>query len=76
VFNFLNLLNSDWGVIETAGGGVFDSQTIARVSSAPGGVPEFTYSGPTPDATFVNNGDNRNSWQLQLMLRYEFGQVF
>jgi Carboxypeptidase regulatory-like domain len=77
VFNLLNLLNSDWGQIETAGGGVFDSQTIVRVSDAPGGVPNFDYSGPTPDETFVNNGDNRNSWQLQLMVRYEFGsQVF
>jgi hypothetical protein len=78
IFNFLNLLNDDWGQIETAGGGVFDSQTVLRVVDAPGGDPVFTYSGPDvlndgDDALYDNNGDPRNSWQLQLSLRYEFG---
>lgn len=73
IFNLLNLLNNDWGQIETAGGGVFFTQTIVRVTDAVGVVPNFDYSGPTPEDTFVNNGDNRNSWQLQLMVRYEHG---
>jgi hypothetical protein len=78
VFNFLNFLNDDWGRIKTAGGGVFDSQTVLRVNTAPGGDPVFTYSGPDvleggDDALYVDNGDPRNSWQLQLSLRYEFG---
>ncbi len=78
VYNFLNLLNSDWGAIKTAGGGVFDSQNVARVTEAPGGVPVFTYSGPDvlnegSGAIYVDNGDNRNSWQLQMALRWEFG---
>jgi len=81
IFNFLNLLNDDWGQIETAGGGVFDSQTVLRVNEAPGGDPVFTYSGPNvledgEDALYDNNGDPRNSWQLQLSLRYEFGGGF
>ena len=73
IYNLLNLLNSDWGQIETAGGGVFSTQTIVRVTDSENGVPNFDYSGPTPEDTFVNNGDTRNSWQLQLSLRYEFG---
>ena len=84
VFNFLNLLNSDWGIIKTAGGGVFDSQTLVRATEGTGcdaGGGNCTgllydYSGPTPDETFVNNGDNRNSWQLQMMVRYEHGPKF
>jgi len=73
IFNFLNLLNSDWGIIKTAGGGVFSSQTVVRLNQQDTGGPLFTYSGPDPEDTFVNNGDNRNSWQLQLMVRYEHG---
>ena len=76
VYNFLNMLNSDWGLIKTAGGGVFDSQTVVRVTDAVNGVPNFDYSGPDPEDTFVDNGDNRNSWQLQLMVRYEHGPKF
>ena len=79
LFNFLNLLDSDWGVLKTAGGGVFPNINIARVTDATAGVPNFDYNGPTNDAadpstaTFVDNGDNRNSWQLQFSLRYEYG---
>jgi hypothetical protein len=73
IYNFLNLLNSDWGIIKTAGGGVFPSQTVVRLNEQDSGDPLFTYSGPDPEDTFVNNGDNRNSWQLQLMVRYEHG---
>jgi hypothetical protein len=80
VFNILNMLDSDWGIIKTAGGGVFPNVNIARVTDATAGVPNFDYNGPTNDvsdpstATFVDNGDNRNSWQLQFSLRYEYGQ--
>jgi outer membrane receptor for ferrienterochelin and colicin len=73
IYNFLNMLNSDWGIIKTAGGGVFPSQTVVRLNEQDSGDPLFTYSGPDPEDTFVNNGDNRNSWQLQLMVRYEHG---
>jgi len=83
VFNFLNLLNEDWGVIETAGGGVFDSHAVAFVSGADEvtGEPVFVFLGPEADeaegitledALFEANGDPRSSWQLQLQLRYEF----
>ncbi len=81
VFNLLNLIDSDWGVIKTAGGGVFDTQSIANVTSGVDNgsgqiVPVHAYSGPDltdPNSTYVNNGDNRNSWQLQFSLRYEYG---
>jgi len=83
VYNVLNLLNSDWGVIETAGGGVFDSHAIAFVSGGDDvtGDPVFVYLGPEAnpdegitleDALYDPNGDPRSSWQLQLQLRYEF----
>lgn len=83
VYNVLNLLNSDWGVIQTAGGGVFDSQAIAFVSGDDDvtGDPVFVYLGPRADdeegislkdALYDPNGDPRSSWQLQLQLRYEF----
>jgi hypothetical protein len=79
VYNFLNLLNEDWGQIETAGGGVFDTQTLLRVEDPDGRAEfeNFSYSGPDiledgTDALYDNNGDPRNSWQLQVQLRYEF----
>lgn len=83
VYNFLNLLNEDWGVIETAGGGTFDSHAVAFVSGADEvtGEPIFAYLGPEADeaegitledALYEPNGDPRSSWQLQLQLRYEF----
>jgi opacity protein-like surface antigen len=79
VYNFLNLLNEDWGQIETAGGGNFDTQTLLRVEDPDGRAEfeNFSYSGPDimedgTDALYDNNGDPRNSWQLQLQLRYEF----
>ena len=79
LFNILNFLDSDWGIIKTAGGGVFPTVNIARVTDATNGVPNFDYNGPTNDgdpanATFTENGDPRSSWQLQVSLRYEYGQ--
>jgi len=76
VFNFLNLINNDWGIIKTAGGGVFDTQSITSVTDASAaGIPNHDYTGPAnKDETYVNNGDNRNSWQLQFALRYEYGR--
>jgi hypothetical protein len=79
IYNFLNLLNSDWGIIKTAGGGVFSTQTVMRASDDPltNGQLNFDYSGPEPgdpdNDIYVNNGDTRNSWQLQIGLRYEYG---
>jgi len=83
-FNFLNLLNSDWGVTKSAGGGVFSTQTIGRVTSSTDDgsgvfIPQFDYTGPTNDAsdpstaTYVSNGQASNSWQLMFSLRYEYG---
>lgn len=83
VYNVLNLLNEDWGVIETAGGGVFDSHAVAFASGGDEvtGEPVFVYLGPEAepdegitleDALYEPNGDPRSSWQLQLQLRYEF----
>jgi len=78
------LLNSDWGVTKSAGGGVFSTQTIGRVTSSTDDgsgvfIPQFDYTGPTNDAsdpstaTYVSNGQASNSWQLMFSLRYEYG---
>ena len=85
VFNLLNLIDSSEGLIKSAGGGVFSTQQVGRVTGGTdlgtgnGVQPDFNYTGPTNDptdpttATFVNNGQNRNSWQIQFSLRYEYG---
>jgi len=73
VYNFLNLLNKDWGVTKSAGGGTFFTQTVVRLNEQDSGDPLFSYSGPDPDEIYVSNGQNQNSWQLQVMLRYEHG---
>ncbi|MCZ6754094.1 MAG: TonB-dependent receptor [Gemmatimonadetes bacterium] len=81
VFNVLNLLDGDWGQIKTAGGGVFPNVNLIDVVSATNGVPNFvldsqfpTNDGDPANATFTENGDPRSSWQLQVSLRYEYGQ--
>jgi len=77
VYNFLNMLNKDWGVTEEIGG--FDSRYLARLG------------GLTPDGKYVYNLGSSNSptwqdlrpyegrvprvvsrWSLLLTLRYEF----
>jgi hypothetical protein len=73
IFNLLNLFNSDWGVTKSAGGGTFFTQTVIRLNEQDSGDPLWSYSGPDPDEIYVSNGQNQNSWQLQLMVRYEHG---
>lgn len=73
IFNVLNLLNSDWGVTKSAGGGTFFTETVIRLEEQETGDPLWSYSGPDPDEIYVNNGQNQNSWQLQVQVRYEHG---
>ena len=60
-------------VTESAGGGTFFTQTVIRLEEQETGDPLWSYSGPDPDEIYVNNGQNQNSWQLQVQVRYEHG---
>jgi hypothetical protein len=68
--NFLNLLNSDWGIRQ---------QTVVnnplRFVSYTNGKPNFTmatYQNKLVDKTFINTLSTSSTWSLQLGFRYIF----
>jgi hypothetical protein len=71
-FNLLNMIDSDWGQIKTVGGTTNFTEDIIGVDDAPGGVPVFSFN--EPQDRYVTNGQTRNSWQIQIALRYDFSQ--
>ena len=77
VYNFLNMLNSDWGVTEEIGG--FDSRYLARLASVtPDGGYVYnlgTESNPTWQSLRAYEGRVPrvvSRWSVLLTLRYEF----
>ncbi|MDH3295412.1 MAG: TonB-dependent receptor [Acidimicrobiia bacterium] len=71
LFNVLNLLDSDWGQVKSAGGGEFYTQTILNLDTADAsGNPIFSFN--EPSERFTSNGRPINSWQLQFSARYNY----
>ncbi len=80
VYNFLNLLNEDWGVTKEIGG--FDSRYLARLGrvTADGGYVYDLGSASNPSWQSLRPYDSNPSypsrlvsrWSLQMTLRYEF----
>jgi hypothetical protein len=70
ITNFLNLLNSNWGVRSIY---VVNNPLIFKSYS--NGKPNFnlqTYNGALLNRTFINNNSTTSTWGLQLGLRYSF----
>ena len=77
IFNVLNLLNSDWGRLKTVGGTDFFAQDILTVvaadqSASPFGEPIYNFNTANLTKRFVERSDPRDSYQIQLALRYAF----
>lgn len=67
IINFGNLLNSDWGVTQTAN---TSSPLAFRDFNGPGGQPRFSFA--KVDAPFRTNPAVASRWQMQVGLRYIF----
>lgn len=77
VFNVLNLLNSDWGRIRTAGGGIFYTEALLQqVGATPGTVetsqPIFEFDPANVEEQYEVTSSPSNSYQVQVGLRYAF----
>lgn len=72
IFNFLNLLNKEWGVHRFV---TNDSYKLINVEKlqADGTTPEFTYRGTTSQDQVRNVSDPDSRWRMQIGIRYIFG---
>jgi hypothetical protein len=72
IFNFLNLVNPNWGLVRTATGNstAFLLTTVGQTSEdIATGEPIFEYTTNNPEFTWDTLGSN---YQIQLALRYSF----
>jgi hypothetical protein len=72
VFNLLNLLNQDWGVVKTAGGGVFGTETLLTMVSANGTEPVFQFDPANLQNRFTKTSSPGNSYQIQMGVRFAY----
>ncbi len=78
IFNFLNLLNSDWGQVETLG--FYGTRTLANVKDVKDGQYVYdlgTEASPTWQQfgvydTYTNPARVVSRWSALLTVRYEF----
>ena len=68
VQNFLNLLNSGWGVRKVASANATSPLTLVRFDVS--GAPVFNYTGP--DKTYIDDPSIFSRWRAQVGLRYFF----
>ena len=73
IFNLLNLLDSEWGQVKTAGGTVFyQEDPLQYVGATASGTPIVTFDPANLESRFISNGSLVNSYQVQFGLRYAF----
>ncbi len=78
IFNFTNFLNKDWGVRRFLRNGTYDIVQFADFE-ADGTTPQYTLNEEIQDREdiyeddIVDSGFNSSRWQIQLGLRYIFG---
>ena len=78
VFNFTNLINSDWGKRRSLG---FNTFSLVNLSGfeADGTTPRYTVArnlleGKEPwENAIIDSGFRSSRWQMQLGVRYIFG---
>ena len=79
IFNFTNMLNKDWGRIQTVSFNAFSLLDFRGYVDAPNGdytpIYRFTRGDTNPDDIFNidDSGINSSRWQMQFGLRYIFG---
>ncbi len=72
-FNFLNMLNKEWGVHRFVS---FDNYELMRIEGMEedGTTPKFTYRGGAErDGQVWNVSDPASRWRMQVGIRYIFG---
>jgi hypothetical protein len=69
IFNFTNLLNSDWGVRKIASPAATAPLQVSRIDGD--GTPVFTFD-PSITQTFVDDLSEFSRWRIQLGARYLF----
>jgi hypothetical protein len=74
IFNLLNLLNEDWGLVKTVGAGVFYSDDPLQQVGFDAGtnLPIFNFDPANLENRFVTTSTLGNSYQVQMGLRYAF----
>jgi hypothetical protein len=79
IFNFLRMLDRDWGQVETVGGGeFFDQEVLTAVSATAGPDPRHivTFNQQLLDQRFQpvssNASINRSTYYIQAGVRYSF----
>jgi outer membrane receptor for ferrienterochelin and colicin len=70
IFNFLNLLNKEWGVHRYV---TNDSYKLVNVEKMTDYVPTFTYRGTTSQDQVSTVSDPASRWRMQIGIRYIFG---
>jgi len=70
IFNFLNLLNKEWGVHRFV---TNDSYKLVNIEKLDGTTPSFTYRGSTSQDQVSSVSDPASRWRMQIGIRYIFG---
>jgi hypothetical protein len=72
IFNFLNLLNSEWGVHRFVN---YNNYELIRIEGLEedGTTPQFTYRGGAEREDIWNISDPSSRWRMQIGIRYIFG---
>jgi hypothetical protein len=72
IFNFLNLVNKEWGVHRFVN---FSNYELIRIEGLEedGTSPRFTYRGKDDHTSAYNISDPASRWRMQIGIRYIFG---
>jgi len=72
IFNFLNLVNKEWGVHRFVN---FSNYELIRIEGfeEDGTSPKFTYRGTDDHTSAYNISDPASRWRMQIGIRYIFG---
>ena len=73
IFNFLNLLNKDWGAYYTTPGSDFNNFQLYQFDGfeADGTTPKFSYRlGTATGRDIFNIGGTASRWRMRLGMRY------
>jgi hypothetical protein len=72
ILNVANLINSNWGVRQSATATATSPLKLVRFDS--NGAPVFNFTGRIGTTTFVDDPGLNSRWQAQFGLRYIFGE--